>query len=218
LTRTEDDRRLLVTALGVAIVLHLSILLLVALPEAKTPIVAAAPQCEAPVITFVIPPPPPPERPRGPTRPASDRLVPAPDPVPDRLEPVPEPVGEAIEPAASAELDDVIGDPGALPETTPFELTDPTIRPPTLIASSKVDPVYPELGRVARRAGRVTLRAVIAEDGSVGEIEVLDCKPTGYGFDQAAVEAVMQWRYRPAARHGVPVPVFLIVEVTFTLR
>ena len=37
-------------------------------------------------------------------------------------------------------------------------------------------------------------------------------------FDFAAVDAVCQWHYRPASPSGVPVPVFLAVAVSFSLR
>jgi TonB family protein len=37
-------------------------------------------------------------------------------------------------------------------------------------------------------------------------------------FDQAAVDAVSQWRYAPTRLNGVAVPVVLTVTVTFTMR
>ena len=37
-------------------------------------------------------------------------------------------------------------------------------------------------------------------------------------LDQAAIEAVKQWRYTPSMLNGVPVPVIMTVTVNFTLR
>jgi protein TonB len=82
---------------------------------------------------------------------------------------------------------------------------------------SKVEPPFPELARVARVPGRVALRAVIDENGAVDEIEVIDCNRPGYGFDDAAIEAVGQWRYRPATLRGRPVAVYFVVLVEFKL-
>ena len=39
----------------------------------------------------------------------------------------------------------------------------------------------------------------------------------GMGLDQAAIDAVQTWRFRPAAKNGTPVPVQINVEVNFRL-
>ena len=87
-----------------------------------------------------------------------------------------------------------------------------------LIEETKEPPVYPELARVARLEGRVTLLAVILADGSVAEIEVLDCSEPGVGFEEASIEAVRQWRYEPATQRGVAVDVYFTIRVHFSLR
>jgi TonB family protein len=40
----------------------------------------------------------------------------------------------------------------------------------------------------------------------------------GAGLDQRAVDAVKQWRFSPAHRHGVPVDVMVEIAVEFKLR
>jgi TonB family protein len=36
-------------------------------------------------------------------------------------------------------------------------------------------------------------------------------------LNQAAIEAVMQWKFRPAKQRDVPVPVRIVVPIRFTL-
>jgi hypothetical protein len=42
-------------------------------------------------------------------------------------------------------------------------------------------------------------------------------KPLGGGLDEKAIETVKTWKFKPATREGVPVPVRVVVEVTFRL-
>jgi protein TonB len=88
---------------------------------------------------------------------------------------------------------------------------------PTILV--RVDPVYPALARHQRKSGRVLLRAEISADGLVRGAEVIEAAPTGYGFEQSALDAVRQWRFRPAkTRDGIPAAVLYRLEVTFTLH
>jgi TonB family protein len=75
-----------------------------------------------------------------------------------------------------------------------------------------VDPVYPEIARKARVAGLVILEARIGADGSVEDAQVLRSIPL---LDQAAIDAVKQWRFRPTLLNGTPVPVIMTVTVNF---
>lgn len=95
----------------------------------------------------------------------------------------------------------------------PVDLTGDMVRPALLV---KVEPSYPQSARRAGLGGRVTLRAVIAEDGSVESVEVF--ASTNPLFDDAAVEAVRKWRYRPALMNGRPVRVYFSVVVSFIVR
>ena len=40
----------------------------------------------------------------------------------------------------------------------------------------------------------------------------------GFGLDQNAIQALKQWRFKPAMRDGMPVDVTLNIEVSFNLR
>jgi len=88
---------------------------------------------------------------------------------------------------------------------------------PELILESKVTPEYPEVARLTRNQGTVILQAVIAPDGSVGEIQVLRCDRPNLGFEDAAAQAVRLWRYKPATQNGRPVAVYFTVVVNFRL-
>jgi TonB family protein len=75
-----------------------------------------------------------------------------------------------------------------------------------------VMPVYPATAKSARVGGIVTIEATIDTDGKVSEARVVKSVPL---LDQAALDAVKQWEYRPSTRDGKPVPVVVTVNVNF---
>lgn len=87
---------------------------------------------------------------------------------------------------------------------------------PTLLRT--VQPRYTEDAMRARLQGVVELDAVVLPDGGVGEIRVVRSLDRIFGLDERAIEAVKQWRFRPAAIAGKPVAVLVRVELTFSLR
>lgn len=95
--------------------------------------------------------------------------------------------------------------------------TFPNLQGPVLIESSRALPKYPDFARRAAVQGTVILMIVIRADGTVGEVEVIRSPDQRYGFDLATLEAVKQWRYRPALLQGRPVSVYAQVMVEFTL-
>lgn len=78
----------------------------------------------------------------------------------------------------------------------------------------RVQPVYPIIARQMGLSGAVRLRAIIATDGSVQNLEVLSGHPI---LARAAEDAVRQWRYRPTLLSGVPVEVETYIMVNFVL-
>jgi TonB family protein len=77
-----------------------------------------------------------------------------------------------------------------------------------------VSPIYPQEAQDARVQGVVIIEAKVAADGTIAEAWVLRSIPL---LDQAALDAVRQWRYDPTLLNGVPVPVIMTVTVNFTL-
>lgn len=87
-------------------------------------------------------------------------------------------------------------DVGAASDEVPFPtLLTPPLHPPGAIAE-----------------GVVLLDARVELDGSVGALQVLGSAP---GFDQAAVDAVREWRFRPARRGGRAVASYVSVVLGF---
>ncbi len=76
-----------------------------------------------------------------------------------------------------------------------------------------VEPVYPQAARAAGVQGVVILELVIGTDGAVSNARVLRSIPP---LDQAALDAVRQWRYEPTLLNGVPVPVIMTATVNFS--
>ena len=98
-------------------------------------------------------------------------------------------------------------------EGEPLELSG-SIEPPSLLV--RVEPTYPQVARAAGIQGRVVLRAVVGTDGSVERVEVVS-SPHPFLAD-AARDAVLRWKYRPAGWRGKPVRVWFTVRVEFVLR
>jgi protein TonB len=81
---------------------------------------------------------------------------------------------------------------------------------------NRVEPEYTEDARKAGLEGHVVLEAIIAADGTVEDIRVVNSAT--YSLDQFAMKAVRQWRYKPAFCGDRPVRVYLTVTVTFSLN
>ncbi len=87
------------------------------------------------------------------------------------------------------------------------------VNPPVL--ASKVEPEYSEEARIAKYEGLVLLSVEVGADGIAHNIRVM--RGLGLGLDQKAVEAVRQWRFKPASENGQPVAVAAHIEVNFRL-
>jgi protein TonB len=88
------------------------------------------------------------------------------------------------------------------------------IEPPRLLREVKAD--YTEDARQRGIAGAVVLEIVVRKDGAVGDVRVLE--GLAGGLNDRAIQAVRQWRFAPAERHGAPVDVIVEVAVEFSLR
>jgi protein TonB len=77
-------------------------------------------------------------------------------------------------------------------------------------------PVYPLMARRLGKEGRVLLRLTIDENGKLLNIEVVE--RAGFGFTEAAIEAVKKSTFRPAVQDGRPVMSKALLPVSFKLR
>ncbi len=78
----------------------------------------------------------------------------------------------------------------------------------------KTVPQYPAIGKAARVQGTVVLQATISKAGFIQNLKVIG----GHAMlQQAALDAVRSWRYRPYLLNGEPVEVDTTVNVIFNL-
>ncbi|HJZ64402.1 MAG TPA: TonB family protein [Candidatus Acidoferrum sp.] len=80
---------------------------------------------------------------------------------------------------------------------------------------SSVPPVYPQLAKTQRLSGDVKIDASIDESGRVTGMKVISGPVM---LHQAAMDALKQWRYKPAMLNGNPVSMHLMVTIQFRLK
>ena len=73
-------------------------------------------------------------------------------------------------------------------------------------------PTYPEFAREAQIQGKVTLHVLVGKDGRVKNVKVIRGVT---GLNDAAVEAVKKWVFKPALSNNKPVAVWVEVPVDF---
>lgn len=100
---------------------------------------------------------------------------------------------------------------GAAWAAEPLNVEGDVQRPEVLY---KEPPVYPEEARKTRLEGQVVVKTVIDEQGNVKD-PVVESSSGHDSLDQAAVEAVSAWRFKPATLHGKPVAVFYRLTINF---
>ena len=77
----------------------------------------------------------------------------------------------------------------------------------------KVDPKYPPTLIKEHVEGEVVLYAVIRSDGSVDSIQIV--RGIDDQLDANAMQALSQWKFRPATKQGAPVDLEAIVHIPF---
>jgi protein TonB len=78
-----------------------------------------------------------------------------------------------------------------------------------------VQPVYPEEARSTRISGTVRLHVIIGREGRMKSLEIISGHPL---LQQAALDAVRQWTYRPTLLNGEPVEIDTTIDVIFSLN
>ena len=77
-------------------------------------------------------------------------------------------------------------------------------------------PQYTQDAMRAKVQGTVEMQAVVNPDGTVTLARVV--KSLHPDLDEQALLAVKEWRFDPGTRDGKPVPVLVMIEMTFALR
>jgi TonB family protein len=80
------------------------------------------------------------------------------------------------------------------------------------VAINRASPRLPEEARRQGVEGTVMVEAHILRDGSVGDVRVVKSVPL---LDEAAIDCVRQWEFKPALNGGKPVATWVSVPVRF---
>jgi hypothetical protein len=127
---------------------------------------------------------------------------------------------EAAEPRVASGVTGGAATAGAIEEPVPLT---PDMVPPQLIAESvQIDIQDPELQDLNVSGKQISMRCLVQSDGTVGAARVLKIDPPlalKAASDALArsVErsAVMYWRFEPAMRAGVPLPVWYTLTIRY---
>jgi len=124
---------------------------------------------------------------------------------------------EVAEPIEESELQppaDAVPD-----ETDPPDFAMPTKINVSNVAATRMliertQPVYPPVAKSAGIQGTVVLQAKISKEGRIEDLHVVSGPAE---LQQASIDAVKQWVYKPYLLMGQPVEVMTTVNVIFTL-
>jgi protein TonB len=99
------------------------------------------------------------------------------------------------------------------------------VTPPRILYQP--EPQYSEIARQQKINGTVTVFLIVDTEGNPRNVKVIKSIADTVGenqraaaltLDQAAVDAVKQYKFAPAAKDGVPVEVYLNVKVNFEIH
>ena len=97
--------------------------------------------------------------------------------------------------------------------------TTPSIQLPSSNADylNNPAPVYPALSQRMGEQGKVVIRVLIGKDGTALRGDIY--QSSGFErLDQAALRAVLSWRYVPGQRAGIAQDMWFNVPVNFSLN
>lgn len=97
--------------------------------------------------------------------------------------------------------------------TEPFLASMDGVTKPERIGGAS--PTYPEAERHACRSGKVIIESLLDRTGRISAFHVAESMNPQ--FDLAALEAIHQWRFRPALLAGNPVAVYYTLTVNFQI-
>jgi len=109
------------------------------------------------------------------------------------------------------------GDDANSKQTEKRSETDASVQEAVPLYEGNLPPRYPDLARRRGWEGTVMLQVEVADDGTVGSIDI----HTGSSYsllDNAALEAVRKWRFKPGSKDGQPFAMTVLVPVHFVLQ
>lgn len=118
----------------------------------------------------------------------------------------------------------VTSPPNSPPVTQPSKLAPviqqiiPPAKPlPPVADSHNLPPAYPLMARRREEEGRVLLKVKVDERGQVETVQINQSSGSLL-LDEAALQAVSQWRFKPASQAGKAVSAWVKVPIVFRLR
>jgi periplasmic protein TonB len=85
------------------------------------------------------------------------------------------------------------------------------VKPPRAVVHPSAE--FSDEARKNGTTGTVLLTVVVTSKGDVTQIRI--SKSLGSGLDEKAIEAVRQWKFKPATKDGQPVSVQVSMEMAF---
>ena len=64
----------------------------------------------------------------------------------------------------------------------------------------------------------VEIEALVGINGEVEDTRIISIDNRGFGFEEATVDAIKKWRYRPATKLGVKVRMWVTIRVPFNFH
>lgn len=121
----------------------------------------------------------------------------------------------AAQPSATPAVSDAAPAPPEIREGQEVELTPDVVKPEI---TSRVNPTYPPIAQQKKIEGTVILTVLVSEKGEAVEARVLRGAGGQSGLNEAAIEAVKKWKFRPAVKEGKRVRVWMTYPIVFKLQ
>lgn len=117
---------------------------------------------------------------------------------------------EATIAVAAAEIP-VETEPPSAAEAHVYKVGEEGVVAPKVL--KEVNPEYTEEARRANFSGKVSVDAIVDENGDLTDITIAN--PPGFGLDDKIVEAAKKWKLKPGSKDGVAVPVQAKLSMQF---
>lgn len=203
--------------LGLSIAAALHVIVVLALFH-YAPVRSAFSEAVPIMVSLIAPPPPVIEKPKEPPKPLPVKKHVERQPEPQHIitstAEVPAPVAPMPPPPAPV----VAAAPPAAP-SPPAPAPAPQVVPPSFHADylDNPPPAYPPLSRRMGEQGKVMLRVLVNPKGTADKVELRSSSGSAR-LDDAALDVVKRWRFVPAKQGDQPVPAWVLIPITFSLK
>ena len=81
-----------------------------------------------------------------------------------------------------------------------------------------IPPEYPVWAMKNGISGEVWVKARVDKQGNVVKAEIVSSSISGYGFEESALEAALESKYRPAEANGIKIGIWVLYPVKYVFR